>query len=171
MYLLVSQLFQAFLTPIASGGHVTSYDTGKFLGLWILPALRFFDKWDDVLNVLASFPQVAECEKNLWNIIKSHYTTLLTSVSFLFNENVRENKTDFGQSWARADLKIWKGKYVHCTRILSGIMKVTKRQSRNNEFQLLLEEVDSHGRYAMFIPYISTVYMKMGIKRKCTGIC
>lgn len=47
-------------------------------------------------------------------------------------------------------------------------MKVTKRQSRNNEFQLLQEEVDSHGRYAMFIPYISTVYMKMGIKRKCT---
>lgn len=71
-YLLVSQLFQAFLTPIASGGHVTSYDTGKFLGLWILPALRFFDKWDDVQNVLASFPQVEECEKNLWNKIKSH---------------------------------------------------------------------------------------------------
>lgn len=49
-------------------------------------------------------------------------------------------------------------------------MKVTKRQSRNNEFHQP-EEVDSHGRYAMFIPYISTVYMKMGIKRKCTGIC
>lgn len=88
----------------------------------------------------------------------SIYTTLLTSVSFLFNENVRENKTDFGQSWARADLKIWKGKYVHCTRILSGIMKVTKRQSRNNEFHQP-EEVDSHGRYAMFIPYIPQLYI------------
>lgn len=32
-YLLVFQLFQAFLTPIASGGHVTSYDKRKFLGL------------------------------------------------------------------------------------------------------------------------------------------
>lgn len=64
-----------------------------------------------------------------------------------------------------------KGKYVHCTRILSGIMKVTTRQSRNNEFQLSQEEVDSYGRYAMFIPYISTVYMKMGIQRKCIGIC
>lgn len=44
-------------------------------------------------------------------------------------------------------------------------MKVTKRQSRNNEFHQP-EEVDSHGRYAMYIPYIPTVYMKMGIKKK-----
>lgn len=94
------------------------------------------------------------------------YTTLtLISIHFSSVKMSAKTRLILGNQY---ELELICKRKVNVCRLLKGIMTETNQKNMNfNEGRRL---TSSHEHYAMYIPYNSSIYIQMGIKRKYTCI-